>query len=138
MQLGNLHGDGLDVHAVDAVLDQIEFASVVEFVGGECLLEVGKHFFAHRDIGNFPGFGDLPLFPALISWVELAEHEYQLVENPTGKAPEPQAGSRIFRWSIALMSASTSCSLKAVRFFVEGEKVAAGGPRHRARPTMPP
>ena len=30
--LSDLNGDGLDVHAVDAVFDEVEFASVIEFV----------------------------------------------------------------------------------------------------------
>jgi hypothetical protein len=84
-ELRDLDGDGLDVHTVNAVLDEGQLAAVVELIGAECLLDVVEDALAHRGVGNLGGLGELSSLPALVAGIELTEHKDELVQDAHGE-----------------------------------------------------
>src|SRR5690625_2002683 len=83
-QLGNLNGNGLNVDAVDAVFNQIQFASVVELIAFEAGIN-GRYGAAARfSVFNFFGLVELALVPFAVVGVEFAQHKHQLVQNAHG------------------------------------------------------
>jgi hypothetical protein len=89
-ELGDLDGDGLDVHAVEAVFDEVELAAVVVVVVGEGAFE----FLAH---GGGVELGELGLLPALVVGVELAEDIDELVEDAHGEGAGTAGGVEDFQ-----------------------------------------
>ena len=95
-QLGNLDGDGLDVHAIDAVFDQEELAGIVGLVHAllKGLLNGRQTLLALFVIANFEGlarFGQgyflLSGFPQGVVGVEAAEHMHDFLQGAHGKGP---------------------------------------------------
>ena len=84
-EFGDLDGDGLDIHTVEAVFDEVELAAVVVVV----VLEGGFEGFAHR--GGVE-FGELGLFPAFVFRIELAEDVNEFVEGAHGECAGATSG----------------------------------------------
>ena len=100
-QLGNLHGYGLNVHAVEALFNQVELAGVVGVVGvgkvGVELLQRGGggagSLVAQGRVFDVFGAGELLgqrgavlRFPQPVVGVELAQHGDQLLQHAHGES----------------------------------------------------
>jgi hypothetical protein len=106
-QLGNLHRDGLDVHAVQAFFDQVELAGVVRVVGvGKVGVELGQRgqgggrvLVAQRGVFDLFGRGELLgqggavlRFPQGVVAVKLAQHGHQLLQHAHGEGARAAGG----------------------------------------------
>jgi len=122
-QLGNLHGDGQDVHTEDAVLDQIQLAAIVQLVTLEGLLDRVNRRLARRCVVDLVRLGDLLFLPACIVWVELAEDKHQLVQHSHRK--RAGAASRIddFECVDGVDKTCHLCRLERVRLVGVGQQV---------------
>ena len=84
-KLRDLDSDGLDVHAIETVFDEVELAAVVVVVVGKSAFK----FLAHR---SGVKFGQLGLLPAFVVGIELSEDENELVEDAHGKGAGAAGG----------------------------------------------
>ncbi len=80
-ELGDLAGDGLNVHAVEAIFDEIEFAAVIVVVARKGAFNRLPGLFARR--GTVEGIQGrfLTLPPALVIGVELLQHVDELLQQ---------------------------------------------------------
>ena len=108
-ELGDLGGDGLDVHAVDAVLDEVEFAGEVEGVvaGVEGFLDVGDAGVAIGDLvlvgAGFleqfavaAGLARRSRFQRFVVGVELLQEVHEAVERAHGEGAGAAGGVEDF------------------------------------------
>lgn len=110
-ELGDLNGDGLDVHAVEAVFDEVELAAVIEFVVGKGSVDVGDLLSEAVDGGvsnscvinlfrRFNGrlnTGNLNIPPLFIPLIELAEQIDEFMEDAHGEGTGAAGGVEDFQ-----------------------------------------
>ena len=80
-QFGDLAGDGLNVHAIEAIFNEVEFAAVIIVVAGEGSFDGLAGFLSGG--GTFDGFQGrfLPSPPAVVFGIELLQHMNKFLKH---------------------------------------------------------
>lgn len=74
-QLGDLHSDGLDVHPINAVFDEVKLAAVVQFVFVKRSFDVRDQLIACLRIWKLAGSCDLSCFPFFVAGIKPRQDE---------------------------------------------------------------
>src|SRR5690606_22506899 len=80
-ELRDLNGDGLDIHTVEAVLDEVELATVVVLVLLEVPLDSSDGRVTRRGVRDLRRPLDLEPLPLLVVRVQFVDDVYELLED---------------------------------------------------------
>ena len=96
-EFGNFDGDGLDVHAVDGVLNDAEFASIVGFVSFEGVVDFVEPAVLFW-LAEFHGLDlrDLGIEPEVVFGIDLAQSAEHFLEDADGEGAGAAGGVEHF------------------------------------------
>ncbi|OQA91032.1 MAG: hypothetical protein BWY26_01222 [Elusimicrobia bacterium ADurb.Bin231] len=81
-ELAYLGSDWLEVNAVDAVFNQVEFAAIIQFIVIKSSFNISNKIVTDLRVINCHRFFNLPFFPKFVLRVYFVQNMHQLVQHP--------------------------------------------------------